>query len=310
MFSLKCKRTRRHCYKHWHIFFTSVIIFSIIQAALHASAKEKSDTGCNSTDTSLSYFIEKGYDQIQSGSIDQALISFNRVLESDADNLDARLGQAMIYSEQARHEDAFAVYDLIIKEYPQHAFAWNGRGLSAFNMENFDEALTSFQKATADQPMNGFFYESLAWTQMCRGEFNEAAKYAKKAVLMYDRNGETSFYPLLIAYFSYHESGDANNALRVLQYANRNKSSDQWPGPIIDYLNKKIDEVELISYVTNSTEETEAHTYIGLYMRLLGDNDLANRHLKWVCDFGNTKVFEYTLARTLQPQAKLASIDL
>ena len=95
----------------------------------------------------------------------------------------------------------------------------------------------------------------------------------------------------------------------MLKYADRNKSINQWPGPIIDYLNEEIDKEALISSVTNYAEETEAHAYIGLYMRLLGENDLAKRHLSWVCHYGNTKVFEYTLARTLKSQSKLLSAN-
>ncbi|MBT4757684.1 MAG: hypothetical protein HOO08_04750, partial [Opitutae bacterium] len=219
----------------------------------------------------------------------------------------ARLGQAMIYAEQERHQEAFASYDVIVQHYPQHAFAWNGRGLAAFNLEDFDTALTSFKMATVDQPVNGFFYESLAWTQMCRGEFVDAAESAKKASLMYTRKGETSAYPLLIAYFSYHESGDAQNALRTLAYANRNKPVNQWPAPVIDYLSEKIGEADLISFVTNPAEETEAHTYIGLYLRLLGETDAADQHLQWVSQNGNSQVFEYTLARALNLQNNVAS---
>jgi len=256
---------------------------------------------------SASPLVTEGYAQLEGGQPAKALISFEQALQTDAKNLSARLGQAMIYAEQERHQEAFDSYDVIVQHYPQHAFAWNGRGLAAFNLEDFDTALTSFQMAIVDQPVNGFFYESLAWTQMCRGEFVDAAESAKKASLMYTRKGETSAYPLLIAYFSYHESGDAQNALRTLAYANKNKPVNQWPAPVIDYLSEKIGEADLISFVTNPAEETEAHTYIGLYLRLLGETDAADQHLQWVSQNGNAQVFEYTLARALNLQNNVAS---
>ena len=240
--------------------------------------------------------------QLKSGHEDDALETFGEVLERDADDLAARFGQAIIFAEQKRHEDAFAAYDWIIQKNPHDANAWNGRGLAAFNMEDFDEALASFQMSVADHPTNGFFYESIAWTQMCRGEFVEAAEWAKKALLAYNYKNETPLYPLLIAYFSYHESGDGKNALRTLQYASRNKTSNQWPAPVIDYLNGKIYEAELISFVSNLAEETEAHTYIGLQMRLLGKTEEANRHLNWVSRNGDSQVFEYTLSKVLAPK--------
>jgi tetratricopeptide (TPR) repeat protein len=283
-------------------FVRILVVTSLIltQPFLHA------DTG-NDFALSPSPLVTEGYAQLEAGQPANALIAFEQALQADANDLSARLGQAMIYADQERHQEAFASYDVIVQHYPQHAFAWNGRGLAAFNLEDFDTALTSFQMATVDQPVNGFFYESLAWTQMCRGEFVDAAETAKKASLMYSRKGETSAYPLLIAYFSYHESGDAQNALRTLEYANKNKPVNQWPAPVIDYLSEKIGEADLISFVTNSAEETEAHTYIGLYLRLLGETDAANQHLQWVSQNGNSQVFEYTFARALNLQNNVAS---
>lgn len=258
---------------------------------------------------SMSSFVVEGYAQLEAGQHAHALEAFGKAISANNDDLSARLGQAIIFAEQQRHAEAFEAYDEITQRFPQNAFAWNGRGLAAFNQEDFDEALNSFRMAIADHPVNGFFYESLAWTRLCRGEFSQAAESAKAAVMMYDRAGEMSSYPLLIAYFAYHESGDANNAMRTLHYANQNKPiNNQWPAPVIDYLSERITEADLISYVTNTAEETEAHTYIGLYLRLLGDSQKASQHLQWVSRNGNPQVFEYTLARALNLQNSVAAI--
>ncbi len=253
-------------------------------------------------------FVTEGYAQLQAGESNSALRSFSKALESNANDLSALLGQAMIYADQQQHDKAFSTYDTIIRNYPRHAFAWNGRGLAAFNLEDFDEALSSFQHATADQPVNGFFYESLAWTQMCRGEFKQAAESAKTATLMYGRKGETSVYPLMIAYFSYLEMGDDQSAQRTLTYADKNRPINQWPSPVIDYLQGKIDKSGLISYVMDTTQETEAHTYIGLKLRNEKQLADAERSLNWVSKHGDPRVFEYTLARALNIRSSVAAL--
>ncbi|MGJ8640059.1 MAG: tetratricopeptide repeat protein [Opitutaceae bacterium] len=251
-------------------------------------------------------FVTEGYAQLQEGNTDVALEAFSKALESNANELSALLGQAMIYAGLLDHQKAFHSYDSIIQKYPRHIDAWGGRGLAAFNLGDFDSALSSFMKATADQPINGFYYESLAWTFMCRGEFEEAAKTAKTATLMYGRKGETSIYPLLIAYFAYIETGDSEAAKRTLTYAEKNRPLNQWPSPVIDYLAGKIDENALISFVMDTAQETEAHTYIGLKLKQSDQFEVAEKHLAWVSEHGDPRVFEQTLARTFQLRNSVA----
>lgn len=253
-------------------------------------------------------FISEGYAAHEAGKTDEALGAFQKALTANDKDVAALMGTAMIYAEQERHSEAFSSFDTVVRYAPDNVFAWNGRGLAAFNMENFDEALASFERATANQPVNGFFYESLAWTWMCRGDFVKAAEAAKQAILMYSRRGEASSYPLLIAYFSYLESGDFENAGRTLDYAVANRPGGRWPTPVIDYLDGRILATDLISYVSNSAEETEAQTYIGLQLRSEGKHADAARHLEWVSQKGDPRVFEYTLARSLSLQGKVASV--
>jgi len=250
--------------------------------------------------------VTQAYNLLQSGDSVAALDHFQQALTDNGEDLSALLGQAMIFADLERHAEAFDTYDTIVQTYPRHAFAWNGRGLAAFNMEDFDTALTSFEQATSEQPINGFFYESLAWTQMCRGEFSEAAVSAKKATLMYNKKSENSAYPLLIAYFAYLETGDLQNAQSSLKYAVQNKPLDLWPAPVIDYLAGSIEAPELISFVMNSAQETEAHTYIGLKLRTTKEEAEAKQHLEWVARNGDSRVFEYTLARALNLQDSVA----
>lgn len=268
------------------------------QDTIGPAAKPQAES-ISSVNTLENPATSEAYRLLESGDAPAALEKFEFVLKENKTDLSARLGQAMIFAEQQRHTDAFNAYDTIVDLHPRHAFAWNGRGLAAFNMENFDEALLSFQQATAEQPLNGFFYESLAWTLMCRGQFQEAAQSAKQATLIYQKNRESSVYPLLIAYFSYLETGDTRNAKTTLRYASENKPLNQWPSPVVDYLQNNLSQAELISYVTDTTQETEAHTYIGLTLRNQGKSDVAKKHLSWVAQHGDPRVFEYTLARVL-----------
>ncbi len=279
----------------------TLLLFSVL--ALRVSAQESVDSDPVLSQNPL---VTEAYDLLEAGDSDGALANFQQALTQNEKDISARLGQAMIFAELEQHAEAFKSYDAIVRNFPRHAFAWNGRGLAAFNMEDFDTALSSFEQATAEQPINGFFYESLAWAQMCRGEFSEAAISAKQATLMYNKKSESSAYPLLIAYFAYLETGDLVNAKSTLKYAVQNKPLNQWPAPVIDYLNDTINTAELISYVMNPAQETEAHTYIGLKLRANAHIGEAKKHLEWVARHGDPRVFEFTLARALNLQDSVA----
>lgn len=278
----------------------------LVASALHAQdtagPEEFQDGG-------LEARVDEAFGILENGDSQRALDIFNKVLELNTDFLPARLGQAMSYAEQQKHTKAFKTFDLIVKSHPRHTFAWNGRGLAAFNLENFDEALSSFERATLDQPVNGFYYESLAWTYLCIGNYGKARSSAKTATLMYNQKGENSVYPLLIAYFSSLESGAEADARRTLEYALSNKPSrNLWPHPVFDYLAGQIDAPELVSFVQDSAQETEAHTYIGLQRRAEGNITDAATHLSWVAEHGDDRVFEFTLAKALNAEAKLAAL--
>ena len=64
--------------------------------------------------------------------------------------------------------------------------------------------------------------------------------------------------------------------------------------------------LRLIGYVEDGAQETEAHTCIGLKLRAQGDDNADKKHLEWVAQNGDRRVFEYTLARALNLQDSLA----
>ena len=256
--------------------------------------------------TSPNDLASAGYAQLESGDYSTAIKTFEEILEKDASNLEALLGEAIIHTQRQEYTSALIAYDKIIKITPNNAFAWNGRGLAAYNLHNFDSALDSFKRATEQQP-SGFFYESLAWTRMCRGEYSLAAESAKLALLQYNSAGEHSLYPLLIAYFAYLESSEKLNANRTLAYALSNSRDRNWPQPVIAYLAGKIDAAEMISNVTSLSEETEAHTYIGLKLKISGALSTAKLHFDWVIQSGESSVFEHTLVRSITMRKSFAN---
>ena len=246
----------------------------------------------------LASLMSDAFVQLDNGELDAALDCFEQVIALNRQYIPALLGAAMVHADKNHSESAFKLYEQVVTLEPKHVMAWNGRGLAAFNLERMDEAVASFERSVEDQPVNGFFYESLAWAQMCANKPSSAIQSAKESLLMYSQTDASSIYPTLIIYFCSLQLDEVQNAQRALRYAVKNYDPKQWPAPVIDYLNDKIDRADLLSYVVNSAEETEAHVYIGLKMLHLNKHDQGRRHLLWAAEHGDAAVFEHGLAKS------------
>lgn len=278
--------------------YSALIVFSIL-IGQQLQADSATAHSPETSPASLESLMADALAQIDAGELDAALDRFEQVIVENQQYVPALLGAAMVYADTAQHARAFECYQRVVALDPKHAVAWNGRGLAAFNLERFDEALASFERSVEDQPVNGFFYESLAWAQMCANRAASAIQSAKDSLLMYSQTDASSIYPTLIIYFCALELNDLKNAQRALRYAVKNHEPKQWPAPVIYYLNDSIDRRELLSFVVNSAEETEAHVYIGLRLLYQNNPDQARRHLQWAAEYGDPAVFEYSLARSL-----------
>ena len=53
---------------------------------------------------------------------------------------------------------------------------------------------------------------------------------------------------------------------------------------------------ELLRLATDNDKKSEAHTYIGMNLRLKGADDEARPHFEWVKEYGNKRFYEYPLA--------------
>jgi hypothetical protein len=78
-----------------------------------------------------------------------ALSAFEQALAVDAKNHDALNGKATSLFNLARHEDALAIYDEALKLKRDDPDSLNGRANALFNLRRFDEAMKSYDRAIA-----------------------------------------------------------------------------------------------------------------------------------------------------------------
>jgi tetratricopeptide (TPR) repeat protein len=84
---------------------------------------------------------------------EMALVHFNKAIEQDGGNLDARVKRGDLLVAQGLDEQALAEYSLVLKEDPDHAIANEAAGCVYFRSGLYGEAKTHLMRASALNPM-------------------------------------------------------------------------------------------------------------------------------------------------------------
>ena len=246
----------------------------------------------------------------------KALKQFEALLNKNPDYTSALMGKAKCLLALGRTQKAYDTYKIVYEENPISRSALEGLGRSAFYLENFSRAIQFYQQVLSLDPENPDHYASLSRIYMCQGNYESALSHANKAIILLDENNAAIVYMQILAYFAMAELESKNNKEITLKsipsaknklpfpfpFQTQSQSQSQfdkseWPYPILHYLKGDLTNRDLLSFVENSEQEIQAHTYIGLNKRFLKDNDASVKHLIWVQEARFPQSFEVILAK-------------
>jgi len=105
-----------------------------------------------------------------------------------------------------------------------------------------------------------------------------------------------STYMVLLAHFGYRLQHREQDARALINDCASKCDTTAWPYPIISYLRDELSANALMDLATDNDKMTEARTYIGLNLSMLGCPQEALVHLNWVAEHGNRDFTEYGLA--------------
>jgi tetratricopeptide (TPR) repeat protein len=136
------------------------------------------------------------------GRLAEALESFDRALELDPKNAVAWNGRGMALYDLQRLAEALESFDRALELDPKNAVAWNNRGGALDHLGRLAEALESFDRASELDPKNAYVWFNraelfLGWKH--REEFiTELERAFQNAEFSDDRRGDTAAYCRLI----------------------------------------------------------------------------------------------------------------
>ena len=124
---------------------------------------------------------------------------FNKILEMNPKNLDAKVGKALcIVEDRSKVMQGVPLLKEVIAEDSTNLLAWYSLGMLQIESGQLQKALVSFEKLVSLQPFNGELYFYLADVQQKMGNSTQAIlNYEKAKMLTNDKDTKQAIDDIL-----------------------------------------------------------------------------------------------------------------
>lgn len=144
-------------------------------------------------------FTSEQHEQVGDGYIrrakpEMALMHYNKAIELDETNVDARVKRGDLLVSQGLDEQALAEYNQVLKQEPDHSIANEAAGGVYFRAGLFTEAEVHLGKAVKLNPMLWRAQNYLGILCDREGEYENAADHFNRALELHQGNGEDEIH--------------------------------------------------------------------------------------------------------------------
>ena len=285
--------TNKRCFQSLALFLLAMGLITGSGSArsgfMYEPAECKSDAAASATESAAKY--------ADKGEHEKALQEYLRAvrLEGSCAAVYHNLGTG--YAALERHTEALAAFQKALEF--KRSWSWAtvlqiGRSYAALGC--LDDALNAYNAVLKVRPNESAAYRSRARLYLRSGKGNLAVADAKSYLKIEGWSDENSIYVVLVEYLGLRQTKQTEAAKKLLDEAQSKAKKNTWPFSIIKYFRQELKEDELLALATDVGKMTEARTYIGLDLSLLGKTDDALAHLNWVKQNGKKSYVEYGFA--------------
>lgn len=142
-------------------------------------------------------FVKAGDALASKGKYEEAILEYNKAVDIEETNLNARMQRAMAYNLLKQYENAIEDYNVILAQKPELTSIRNSRGTALMKLEKYDSAMSDFNTIISADPKNQEAYNNRGWCKKHLGDKEGACsdwKTSKKlgnseAKLILENNG-------------------------------------------------------------------------------------------------------------------------
>jgi len=240
---------------------------------------------------------DEGTRLLREGQEKDAIPAFDKALRLNPRYAEAYNARGVTYNELAEYERALKDYDAALGLNPKYAEAYFNRGNAYNDLGQAEQAIKDYDEALRlDQNYIGAYYNrALAHMSLRHGEAAADARSYLKLKGWKEENVRDQ-YMVLFAHFSDRWAKRDVDARLILDEAASKCDTTKWPYPIIRYLRRELTVQDLLAEATDADKKTEARTYMGLDLLLMGNRVDGLTHLEWVKENGKKAFAEYGFA--------------
>lgn len=152
---------------------------------------------------------------------DQAAAAYEKVLELDPDNIEARSELGLCYWLAGNVDKAIAVLEKVLEADPDYVPACNNLGfILADTKRDLKRAVALIEKAVEAEPANPVYMDSLGWAYFKQGRLDDAETTIRRALLFSSQFPEkmlaTAHYHLAMVY---EAKGEKDKAIEQMGHA-------------------------------------------------------------------------------------------
>jgi tetratricopeptide (TPR) repeat protein len=196
--------------------------------------------------------------------------------------------------------EAIEIFKLNVEAHPQAPNTYDSLGEAYLALGDTGQAIKNYKRSVELDPKNTIWHASgladRASTHLIARRGNEATSDGLEFLRLAGWRAETSPYMVLVTHFGDRLQHREQDAREILNDCALKCDPKTWPYPIIRYLRNELAATALLDLATDNDKMTEARTYIGMNLSMLGRFAEALPYFNWVKENGNRNFSEYELA--------------
>ena len=204
--------------------------------------------------------------------------------------------RACAFNEIGEPQRALHDFSEALRLKPDSLNSYLGRGAAYGCAGDNEAACRDLTKALEIDPDCLQAYLGRAYVNLGLGRAASALKDVNSVLSRSQNPDSDRLYALIVGSLACRFLHNESDAARMLDEALAASQPQIWPGPIIRFLDHKIDKRAFVKEARGYSRTTEVRFYMAMDQALSGEVQEAVRNLQWVKDNGDRTFYEYPVA--------------